>query len=552
MKASDLFVQCLEEEGVEYVFGVPGEENLDVIESLRGSAIQLVVTRHEQHAAFMAATYGRLTGRVGVCLSTLGPGATNLLTGIAYAQLGGMPLLAITGQKAIRDNRQGKFQLIDIVDTFKPVTKWNSSLIDSGVIPPSIRHAVKLAEAERPGAVHLELPEDIAREEIEPTRPQRRVTLRRPNADEQATDQAADMIRQARRPIIIYSSGANRKRVTEQLTALLEATGLYAIGTQMGKGVVADDHPQSLFCMGIHKHDYVHSAIDEADLVITVGYDVVEYPPSVWNADKTKDILHIDFVPADPDEYYSPSREVIGDISNTLKALRKRLHDVDHSNPRLTRLHDYVAEKLHVSESHYSFPPQPQRIVQQVRSVMGRDDIISLDNGIYKIWFARMYPAYSNNTVLLDNALASMGAGLAAAMAAKMVHPERRVMAICGDGGFMMNSQDMETAVRLGLDLVILLVRDGGYGFIRWKQAGDGFEDFGMSFGNPDFVDYARAYGATGLRHTEDNVLSDVLEQAFETGGVVLVDCQIDYSVNSILDEVHRVPERVLAGEADE
>lgn len=551
MKASDLFVQCLEEEGVEYVFGVPGEENLDVIESLRGSRIQLVVTRHEQHAAFMAATYGRLTGRAGVCLSTLGPGATNLLTGIAYAQLGGMPLLAITGQKAIRDNRQGKFQLIDVVDTFKPVTKWNSSLTDSGVIPRSIRHAFKVAEAERPGAVHLELPEDIAGEEIEPTRPQQRVTLRRPNADEQATDQAAEMIRQAKRPIIIYSAGANRKRITEQLTALLEATGLYAIGTQMGKGVVADDHPQSLFGMGIHKHDYVHTAIDEADLVVTVGYDVVEYPPSVWNGDKSKTILHIDFIPADPDEYYSPSHEVIGDISNTLQALRKRLEGVNFADDRLTRLHDYVAEKLHVSESQYSYPPAPQRVVQQVRSVMGREDIISLDNGIYKIWFARMYPAYTNNTVLLDNALASMGAGLAAAMSAKMVHPTRRVMAICGDGGFMMNSQDMETAVRLGLDLVILLLRDDGYGFIRWKQAGEGFADFGMNFGNPDFVDYARAYGATGLRHTEDNVLSEVLEHAFELGGVVLVDCPIDYAANKELDEEHRVPERVLSGEVD-
>lgn len=550
MKASDLFVRCLEEEGVEYVFGVPGEENLDLIESLRGSRIQLVVTRHEQHAAFMAATYGRLTGRAGVCLSTLGPGATNLLTGIAYAQLGGMPLLAITGQKAIRDNRQGKFQLIDVVDTFRPVTKWNSSLTDSGVIPRSIRHAFKVAEAERPGAVHLELPEDIAGEVIEPSRPQKRVTLRRPNADEQALDVAARMIREADRPVIIYSAGANRKRITEQLTRLCEDLALYAIGTQMGKGVVPDDHPQSLFGMGIHKHDYVHTAIDEADLVITLGYDVVEYPPSVWNEGKDKTILHIDFVPAEPDEYYSPAHEVIGDISNTLKSLAQRLDGIRFDNPRMTRLHDYVAEQLHVSESEYSYPPRPQRVVQQVRSVMGRDDIISLDNGIYKIWFARMYPAYSNNTVLLDNALASMGAGLAAAMSAKMVHPDRRVMAICGDGGFMMNSQDMETAVRLGLDLVVLLLRDNGFGFIRWKQAGDGFADFGMSFGNPDFVDYARAYGATGLRHTEDNTLSEVLEHAFELGGVVLVDCPIDYKANVELDDIHAVPDAVLDGGA--
>jgi acetolactate synthase-1/2/3 large subunit len=551
LKSADLFIACLEEEGVEYVFGVPGEENLNLLESLRTSRIKLVVTRHEQHAAFMAATYGRLTGRAGVCLATLGPGATNLLTGIAYAQLGGMPLLAITGQKALRNNLQGKFQLINVVDTFRPVTKWNLSLTDSRVIPRSIRHAFKVAEAERPGAVHLELPEDVAGENIEPTRPQKRVTLRRPNADEHALDEAAEMIRAAERPIIIYSAGANRKRITEQLTALVEATGIYAIGTQMGKGVLADDHPQSLFCMGIHKRDYVHTAVDEADLVITLGYDVAEYPPSVWNRDKAKPILHIDFVPADPDEYYSPAHEVIGDISYTLQALRDRLAGVRFDSLRLKRLRDYVVQRLYDHEPAYCFPPTPQRVVWQVRSVMGRDDIISLDNGVYKIWFARMYPAYSNNTVLLDNALASMGAGLAAAMAAKIAHPRCRVLAICGDGGFMMNSQDLETAVRLGLDLVVLIIRDDAYGFIRWEQAGAGFADFGMSFGNPDFVAYAQAYGATGLRHTGDNNLAVVLTEAFETGGVVLVDCLIDYRTNSELDEAHVVPERVLAGEME-
>jgi len=550
VKASDLFVQCLEEEGVEYVFGVPGEENLDLIESLRPSRIDLIVTRHEQHAAFMAATYGRLTGRPGVCLSTLGPGATNLLTGIAYAQLGGMPLFAITGQKAIRDNRQGQFQLIDVVDTFRPVTKWNHSITDSGVIPRSIRHAFKVAEAERPGAVHLELPEDIAGEQIEPTRPQQRITLRRPNADLQAVSHAAALISAARQPIIIYSGGANRKRITTQLETLVDATGLYAIGTQMGKGALADDHPQSLFCMGIHKHDYVHSAIDEADLVITLGYDVVEYPPAVWNADKTKRIVHVDFVPAEPDEYYSPAHEVIGDISNTLRMLREHLAGITFDRRTFARLREYVDETLHASDCEYSYPPQPARIIQQVRQVMARDDIISLDNGIYKIWFARMYPAYGNNTVLLDNALASMGAGLAAAMAAKIVHPERRVLAICGDGGFMMNSQDMETAVRLGLDLVVLLIRDDAYGFIRWKQAGEGFDDFGMDFGNPDFVVYAQAYGAVGLRHDGDADLADLLEQAYDIGGVVLIDCPIDYSVNTELDEVHAVPRAVLDGSA--
>jgi acetolactate synthase-1/2/3 large subunit len=532
MKASDLFVQCLEEEGVEYIFGVPGEENLDLLESLRTSDIELVVTRHEQHAAFMAATYGRLTGRAGVCLSTLGPGATNLVTGIAHAQLGGMPLVAITGQKAIKDNRQGAFQLIDVVATLRPLTKWNSSVLSGRTIPRLVRHAFKVAEDERPGAVHLELPEDVASEDLAGYQPQRRVQLRRPVADDKAIERAVALIEASRTPILIVSAGANRKRIGHQLRQFVEATGIYAVSTQMGKGVLPDDHPQSLFSLGIHKKDYVHAAIEAADLVITVGYTIVEYPPAIWNERLDKQILHIDFRQAQPDEFYSPDLELIGDISHSLWAIRSRMGETEQRERRFAALRQFIDERLHQQPCPSDFPLKPQCIVQEVRRFMGREDIVTLDNGIYKLWFARMYETYAENTLLLDNALATMGAGLASAMAAKLVRPERKVLAVCGDGGFMMNSQDLETAVRLGQDLIVLLLRDDAYGFIRWKQDDMGFRDYGMEFGNPDFVRYAEAYGARGLRVEAGDQLGTRLREAEEIRGVVLIDCPIDYSEN--------------------
>ncbi len=542
MKASDLFVKCLDEERVEYVFGVPGEENLDLVESLRTSSIRLIVTRHEQHAAFMAATYGRLTGKAGVCLATLGPGATNLLTGIAHAQLCGMPLVAITGQKSLHANWQGNFQLVDVVATFRPLTKWNTSIVAGRTIPRFVRNAFKVAESERPGAVHLELPEDVASESVDDPRVQPRVRLRRPVADDKAIRLAADRLHKARNPMLIVSAGANRKRISKQLHRFLEATGTYAVTTQMGKGVVSDDSPYSLFTLGIHKKDFVHTALDTADVVVTVGYDIVEYPPSVWNRDRDKAIIHVDFNIAEPDECYQPEIEVIGDISYSLWAIHSQLEGVQFDTAHLAELRDRVEKALHPETCARSHPPKPQQIVHEVRRVMAPEDVICLDNGIYKLWFARMYKTYRENTVLLDNALATMGAGLASAMAAKMVSPERRVLAICGDGGFMMNSQDLETSVRLGLDLVVLILRDDAYGFIRWKQAGMNFADYGMSFGNPDFVKYAEAYGAQGLRVEADDRLFDVLEAAFELGGTVLVDCPIDYSENAQLNAELTLP----------
>jgi acetolactate synthase-1/2/3 large subunit len=554
VNGAELFVRCLVEEEVEYVFALPGEENLDLIEALRVSPVGLVVCRHEQHAAFMAAAYGRLTGRAGVCLATLGPGATNLVTGIAHAQLAGIPLVAVTGQKPLKDNRQGAFQILDVVGVFRPLVKWNTSLASTDRIPRSVRHAFKTAEAERPGACHLELPEDVAAADADDLAPHRRVSVRRPVPDAGAVAQAVALLEASRLPVIIVSSGANRKRVGRELKALVEATGIYAVSTQTGKGVLPEDHPNSLFCLGMNRRDWVHAAIDAADLVITLGYNIVEYPPSVWNGGLDKKILHIDFSPAEPDTFYNPDCEVVGDISAALKALTAACEGLRFDHAGMARAREEIATRLFDTPCDGAYPLKPQRVVWDVREVMGPKDILSLDNGIYKVWFARMYRACRENTVLLDNALATMGAGLAGAMAAKLVHPRRRVMAVCGDGGFMMNSQDLETAVRLRQGIVILLLRDDGYGFIRWKQQDKGLPDFAMGFGNPDFVRYAEAYGAGGLRVEKGDALKDTLEAAFaraEREGVpVLVDCPVDYAENRALSQDHALVAPLLHGGA--
>jgi acetolactate synthase-1/2/3 large subunit len=552
MNGAELFARCLVEEEVAFVFALPGEENLDLIEALRATPIRLIVTRHEQHAAFMAAAYGRLTGKAGVCLATLGPGALNLVTGLAQAQLGGMPVVAITGQKPVKDNRQGAFQLVDVVGTLRPLTKWNTSLGSADRIPRGVRHAFKTAESERPGAVHLELPEDVATEPVGDLAPLRRVVARRPVPDAAAVEQAVEILRAARNPIAIVCSGANRKRVGRELKALVEATGIYAVSTQMGKGVLPEDHPNSLFCLGMNRRDYVHAAIDAADLIITLGYSIVEYPPSVWNGRRDKKILHVDFLPAEPDAFYNPDCELVGDISAALRALTLQAAGLKFPTANLGRVRAELANRLFSDTCDPGFPVKPQRAVHDVRAVMGPEDIVSLDNGIYKIWFARMYRAYQDNTVLLDNALATMGAGLAGAMAARLVFPGRRVLAVCGDGGFLMNSQDLETAVRLGQDIVILILRDDAYGFIRWKQHDKGLPDFAMGFGNPDFVRYAEAYGAGGMRVEKGDRLDQVLEVAFaraaETARPVLVDCPIDYAENRHLSQDHTVLTPFLEG----
>ena len=536
MKASDLFVKALENEGVEYVFGIPGEENLDFLNSLKGSKIKLILTRHEQGAGFMAATVGRLTGKPGVCLSTLGPGATNLVTPAAYANLGAMPMLMITGQKPIKKSKQGRFQIIDTVDMMRPITKYSKQIVNGNSIPSMTREAFRIAQEERPGAVHLELPEDIAAEECE-ERIFEVVGYRRPDADDQAITKAVRMIEEAKMPLILIGAGANRKRTSEALRKLIETTQIPYFTTQMGKGVVDARHPQYLGTAALSDNDFLHCAISRADLIINIGHDVIEKPP-FFMSDRQK-VIHVNFFPAHVDDVYFPQLIVVGDIATSVEHLARHLKEkrTNWDFSYFKRIQDNVKEHLTKYFEDDRFPILPQRVVNIVRKQLPDDGIVTLDNGVYKIWFARSYPCYQPNTLLLDNALATMGAGLASAIAAKMIKPDKKVISICGDGGFMMISQELETAVRLGLDLTVIVLNDGGYGMIKWKQEGVGFDSFGLDYNNPDFVKYAESYGACGYRPDSVQGFSDTLEKTLNASGVHVIDLAVDYSLNhSILN----------------
>jgi len=532
MKASDFFIKCLEKEGVEYIFSVPGEENLDLVESIRKSKIKLIVNRHEQASAFMAATYGRLTGKVGVCMSTLGPGATNLVTGIAHAQLGGMPMLAITGQKGIRENWQANFQVIDIVQMMKPITKNSVQIKGPKLIAQEIRKAFSIATTERHGACHIELPEDIASETLEET-PYTVDKIRRPIADPKAIKLASRLLKKAKNPVIVVSSRAQRNRVSQELKKFCNSTNIFVVHTQLGKGVLGDDHKNSLYSFGIHKKDYVNCVIDKADLIVTLGYSTIEYPPSIWNPDLNKTILHIDFTNADLDAYYIPNVQVIGDIASTLSMLKKELKNFRNKGTHEKEVKKKL-DKILFSEGSKdnSFPLKPRRIVNDCRKVLGKKDIICMDNGIYKLWFSRHYKTYNIGTFLLDNTLATMGAGLPSAMAAKLVNKKNKVLAVCGDGGFMMNSQEIETSVRLGLNVVVLILNDNAYGFIKWKQQTHKFKNFALDYKNPDFVKYAESYGAKAYKVKKASDLSSILKKAFKQKVPVIIECPIDYSEN--------------------
>jgi acetolactate synthase-1/2/3 large subunit len=533
MKASDLLVAALEHEGVNRIFGVPGEENLDFIESLRKSSIRLVVTRHEQAAGFMAATFGRLTGRTGVCVSTLGPGATNFVTAAAYANLGAMPMLMITGQKPIKSSKQAHFQIVNVVEMMRPVTKYTQQLVNGNAIPARVREAFRIAEEERPGAVHLELPEDVARESAErflfPNE-----KIRRPAADTQAVRQAVELVERSRRPLVLIGAGANRSMTSRMLERFVDTLGIPFFTTQMGKGVIDERHRLCLGTAALSENDTLHEAVSCADVIINVGHDVVEKPPFFMHA-SGPEVIHVNYSPAQVDPVYFPRLQVVGDVANAVWQLGERIRRQEHWDAAcFLEVKRAIDERMTRSGDQTSFPVKPQRLVHDVRQAMPEDGIIALDNGMYKIWFARNYPAYKPNTVLLDNALATMGAGLPSAIAASLLYPERKVLAVCGDGGFMMNSQELETALRLGVNLVILLINDSGFGMIRWKQAAMGLEDFGLTFNNPDFVAYAAAYGARGVRVTRTEDLLPTLRSALETPGVHLVEVPVDYSENRI------------------
>ena len=536
MKVSDLFVRCLEAEGIEYVFGVPGEENADFVMSLsKSKRIQFILTRHEQGAAFMADAYGRLTGQPAGCLGTLGPGATNLVTGVANANMDRSPMLVLTGQGSTARQHKESHQIMDAVSMFRAVTKWSASIIQADSLPEVVRKAVRIARSEKPGAVHLELPEDIAKHETdaEPISP---VRFRRPVPPGEQVDRAFDMLCRARRPVILAGNGCIRIRASQQLRMFCEQNNIGVISTFMAKGCVDMEEDYCLFTIGLGAKDLVACAIDAADLVLTLGYDMVEYHPHLWNPDGTKTIIHADFQPAEIDFHYHPEVELIGDLAQTLAMLneRARAHgemDWDLSREKGVR-EQMLGEFATYKDDDTEGTLRPQKVLWDVREVMGPSDILLSDVGAHKMWIARHYHCHEPNTCLIPNGFCSMGFALPGAIAAGLVHPTRRILAICGDGGFLMNVQEMETARRLGVSIVVMVWEDGGYGLISWKQEQQFNSHTELDFTNPDWLELARAFGWHGHMVTASRDLEPTLEAAFEEEGPSLIVVPIDYSEN--------------------
>ncbi len=538
MKASDLFVRCLEAEGVTHIFGLPGEENADLMISLLDSKIQFVLCRHEQGAAFIADTYGRLTGKAGVCLGTLGPGATNLITGVADANMDRAPLVAITGQADTRRLHKESHQAMDVIGMFRPVTKWSQTVFHPENIPEIVRKAFKLAEAEKPGAVLIELPEDLAEEDVK-GKPLPQVRTRRPGADHKAVAEAVDLILKAKNPMIIAGNGAVRKRAAKQLRRLARKTGIGVANTFMGKGAVAMSDPHCLFTIGLQARDYVNLALDECDVVVAVGYDLVEYSPVLWNKAGGKKIVHIDFAPAEIDEHYPVSVDVVGDIADALWQINE-LINAKRGNKlpvfdiaKRAKLRQAMLDEFSAEEDDKGFPVKPQRILSDVRKAMGPSDILLSDVGAHKMWISRYYQCEEPNTCLISNGFCSMGFALPGAIGAKIAFPDRKVLAICGDAGFLMNVQDLETAVRLKLNVVIMVWDDGEYGLIKWKQQnhfkGRHSE---LAFTNPDFEMLAKSFGCWGKRVGSAGDLTATLKEAFKQKGPALVAVPVDYGEN--------------------
>ena len=539
MKASDLLVKCLEKEGIEYIFGVPGEENADFMMSLEQSEkIKFILTRHEQGAAFMAEIYGRLTGNPAGCLGTLGPGATNLITGVADSNMDRAPMLVLTGQGSTDRLHKESHQIMDVVSMFKPVTKWAVTILNPDTIPEIVRKAVRVARTEKPGAVHIELPEDVASMETNevPMEPRR---FRRSVPDEKIVDHAFEMLKIAKRPIILAGNGCIRKRASKQLRHLCEQTGIGTICTFMAKGCVDMDADYCLYTIGLGSKDRGSLAIDDADLVIALGFDMVEYHPQLWNQKGDKKIIHADFLAAEIDAHYNPEVELIGDLAHTLWMLNERVAaenglDFDFNEQKKTRraMAEDIAE---YKDDNTDGSIRPQKALWDARQVMGPNDILLSDVGAHKMWIARHYQCHEPNTCLIPNGFCSMGFALPGAIAAGIVHPERRVLAVAGDAGFMMNVQEMETAKRIGSNIVVLVWADNEYGLIAWKQETHFGKHTDLSFGNPDWEQLASAFGWNGHYVTRSEDFADTLESAFQESGPSLVVIPIDYRENPLL-----------------
>lgn len=527
-KASDLLVACLESEGVEYVFGVPGEETLDLNESLSRSSVRFVPVRHEQAAAYMADAYGRLTRRAGVCLATLGPGATNLVTGVADAFLDRAPIVVLTGQSDLERMHKESHQYIDVLALMRPITKWNARVSDPAIIPEVIRKAFKVAESEKPGSTHIELPEDVMAADAEGG-PLARTPEAHPEPSSADVERATELVRGSANPIVLAGHGAVRGEAAVPLRQFSARTGMPVATTFGGKGLMDPDDPRSLGAVGLQAGDYRLAGFDDADLVMTVGYDLVEHAPRYWNPGRDKAIVCIDSLPAEIDEHFIPQVELVGDIARTLECLMGGWQDEPRGQGHV-RLREAVSERFSRTKNDPDFPLQPPKVLYEIRRALGREDILVSDVGLHKLWIGRMFPAYEPNTVLISNGLAGMGFALPAAIAAKLVSPQRKVVAVSGDGGFMMNAQELETAVRLGTAVVNVVWEDGRFGSIAWKQEQRYGRRFGTDFGNPDFVRFAESFGMPAWRCDTAANLAEALKEALRAEVPSLIALPIDYS----------------------
>lgn len=549
--AASLLVDCLAAEGCEYVFSVPGEETMDVLDALsRTDAIRHVTTRHEQGAAFMADVYGRLTGRAAVAMATLGPGATNLVTGIADAYLDRAPMVALTGQVGSDKVHKESHQFVDIVRMLEPVTKWNQRVETTSSIPEIVRKAFRVARLEKPGPTHIELPENLAAAPApEGARPLAITRTAFPEPTDDAIDAAARLLAASRRPLILAGNGVLRRRASTELRSFARGLHVPVAVTFMGKGAIDDRSHLSLMAVGLQARDHVLSGFDRADLVVSVGYDPVEYAPARWNPDGRIRIIHIDTQPAEVDASYQPEFELVGDIDGTLRRLLAAVvpHGIDgrdaserHESREILVHADLRTEllaELGAFEADDGWPVKPQRAIADLRRVLGPEDIVISDVGAHKIWVARLYQAYEPNTVIISNGFAAMGISIPGAIAASLVHPDRKVVALCGDGAFLMNSQELETACRLRTPITVVVWRDDGYGLIDWKQRNEFGRPFGVEFGNPDLVAYARSFGMAGFRPESSADLATTLRAAIDHDGPALVEIPIDYRENLRLTE---------------
>ncbi|SDM82456.1 acetolactate synthase large subunit [Sediminibacillus halophilus] len=536
MKAAELLIKCLENEGVEYIFGVPGEENIDVMDALHDSTIQFILTRHETSAAFMAGGYGRLTGKPGVCLATLGPGATNLLTGVANANMDLCPIVAITGQAGLGRQHKVSHQYYDMVSVYEKVTKWNAQIKTPDIVPEVVRKAFQVATQEKTGATHIELPEDIAGMEVDSS-PLNLVSHQLSEADEPVINQAAEMIEQASHPLILAGNGVTRGNAAEALKSLVQKTNLPVVHTFMGKGAVPWTDEHSLLTAGIGGDDYITCGFDESDLVIAIGFDMAEYSPKSWNPEGQTPVLHIDTQEAEIDACYPVQLQVVGNLQENILKLKEGLSEKERDLTWVSHVRRKAFSELESFQNDTSFPVKPQKIISDLRAAMKEDSIVISDVGAHKMWMARMYHCYQPNSCLISNGLASMGVAVPSAIAAKLVHPERQVVAVCGDGSFQMTSAELETAKRLNVPIVILLWRDEGYGLIEWHQMKAFNRSSYIKFGNPDFGQLANSYGFEALKVAETNELKPTIEKALSMNKPVLIDCPVDYRENMKLTE---------------